>query len=244
MTAVENETSRINLHEDVDVELVQHVGGDASVVQSARVSLAADNPGADFSASTEEIGLINYLMREHHGTPFEHNSITFRVRVPIAVAREWHRHRVQSYNETSGRYTELAPEFYWPSVERPLVNVGTSAKPQMAPAEPHVTEETRNILSESYLRAWDDYQDLLALGIAKEVARLVLPVGIMTTMYATANLRAWMHFIALRTYNEDAVHVSRPQREIEMAAEKIEKILTGLFPVSMESFRKHGRVAP
>lgn len=232
----------ISLLEDVDVELVQHVGSDRGIAEAARVSLLADRlPGP---LGEKDRGLINYLLREKHGTPFEHNAITFRVRAPIFVFREWHRHRIQSYNEMSGRYIEMLPEFYVPSAGRPLVNVGTSSRPEMGPAPAHVVEQAHEELEDAYQYAWRSYQNLLGLGIAKEVARLVLPVGLMSQMYVTANLRAWMHFLSLRTHDETAAHVSRPQREIEMAAEKVEAILADLFPTTIAAFNQHGRVAP
>jgi thymidylate synthase (FAD) len=236
----------LTLFSDVEVELVQHVGGDSSVVHAARISTAAEGTSLDFSgdAGEKDKGLINYLMREHHGTPFEHNSVTFRVKAPIMVFREWHRHRIQSYNEQSGRYTIFAPEFYVPGNDRPLVNIGTSAKPEMAPADPEIHEKFVADLVAGYEQQWKRYEDATRMGIANEMARLHLPTSIMSSMYVTANLRAWLHFLGLRTSEENAAHKGRPQREIVMAAEKIEKILTELFPVSLATFNSHGRIAP
>lgn len=235
----------IDITPDVSVKLIDHSGSDQSIVRAARVSLLDDaNVSFEGEEGDRNRGLIRYLARERHGTPFEHNSVTFRVEAPIFVFREWHRHRIQSFNEMSGRYTEMLPRFYAPHADRPLVNIGTSARPKMGPADQKVVDQVRDELVEAYTCAWGSYQYLLGLGIAKEVARLVLPVGIMSQMYATANLRAWLHFISLRTGNEEATFVSRPQREIEMAAEQIEAILEHLFPVAIQAFRDNGRVAP
>lgn len=238
--------SDIITFEDVEVELVQHVGGDSSIVHAARISTGDVPWDLDFSgdAGEKDRGLINYLMREHHGTPFEHNSITFRVKAPIMVFREWHRHRIQSYNEQSGRYTVFEPEFYVPGHDRPLINIGTSSKPEMAPADQELHDRFVDDLIEGYNEQWKRYERAISWGIANEMARLHLQTAIMTSMYATANLRAWLHFLGLRTSEENAIHKGRPQREIVMAAEKVEEILTQLFPVTMETFNKHGRVAP
>lgn len=241
--------SPIEILEDVAVELVQHVGDDNGVVAAARISLNSDRQVVTLNNSDpkwveKRRGLINYLLSEKHGTPFEHNSITFRVEAPIFVFREWHRHRIQSYNEMSGRYTELPPRFYVPAADRPLINVGTSARPEMALADHATVDFVRQGLEVHYIESWKKYQALLKLGIAKEVARLVLPVGIMSQMYATANLRSWLHFLSLRTQDARAKFPSRPQREIAMAAEKVEAILTELFPVTLAVFNDNGRMAP
>ncbi len=231
----------------VSVTPISVAGSDAGIVQAARVSLLHDDPPNFESDETgaRDRGLINYLMREKHGTPFEHNSITFRAEAPIFVFREWHRHRIQSYNEQSARYTEMTPNFYIPSIERPLVNSGTSAKPvyDKKPTEDE-WQFMETAVYESYQDSWGTYQRLLERGIAPEVARIVLPVGIISRMYATANLRAWMNFLSLRTHVEGAVHVSRPQREIEMCAELIEEHLTQFFPIAMKAYNANGRVAP
>jgi thymidylate synthase (FAD) len=231
----------IKYYDDVEVELVDHMGSDVSIARAAQVSLKGENDPDPAKIK----GLINYLMREHHGSPFEHNDITFYVKAPIFVFREWHRHRAGfSYNEMSGRYTELLPEFYLPAPSRPLVNVGTSARPEMGPAVAEVVSDVQGILQTNYEANWNDYQELLKLGIAKEVARLALPVAVMSQMYVSANLRAWLSFISLRTHDKDAVHVSRPQHEIELAARKVEAALTELFPIAMAAFNENGRVAP
>jgi thymidylate synthase (FAD) len=234
------------LHEDVHVELVQHAGTDAGIAHAARVSTLADVAANFDSPETLEAdnGLIRYLMRERHGTPFEHNSITFRVHAPIMVFREWHRHRIQSYNEQSGRYTVFKPEFYVPGKDRPLINIGKPARPQMAPADPELHDWFVNDLIEGYEAQWARYERALERGITTEMARMHLQPSIMSSMYATANLRAWLHFLGLRTQDDRAAHVSRPQREIVMAAEKVEAHLNDLFPVAMELFNQFGRVAP
>lgn len=233
--------TEITFLDDVEVELVQNVGGDLSVARAAQVSLKGQND-PDPEKMT---GLINYLVREKHGSPFEHNSMTFYVKAPIFVFREFHRHRVGwSYNEMSGRYTKLLPEFYVPAYERPLVNIGTSAKPEFASGTENQFWDTEEALKSSYEVAWDNYEALLSRGVANEVARSVLPVGIYSQMYATANARSIMNFLSLRTKDERATHYSRPQHEIELVARKMESIFAEHFPITYEAYNKYGRVAP
>lgn len=224
-----------------EVELIDYMGGDESIVQAARVSLKGAN---DIFDMEKDAGLINYLMREKHGSPFEHNSLKFYVKAPIFVFREFHRHRMASYNEMSGRYTELLPEFYLPGVERKLVNGGTSSKPKMVEGSDEQYWRTVDTMIDFYMSSWKVYQKLLNDGVANEVARAVLPLGIMSQMYVTMNLRSAFNFLSLRTQREDAVHISRPQREIEQVAELMEAEIMTLFPVAYSAYQKNGRVAP
>lgn len=231
--------------DDVDVRLIRNAGGDESVVQAARVSVEGANeiPAEVLYAGGDK--LINYLMRKKHGSPFEHNMMTFYVKGPIFVFREFQRHRVGwGYNEMSGRYTELPGEFYIPAATRKLRNVGSSANPKFEAGTPEQVHGLGYALETSYTTAWEVYQLLLQNGIAKEVARLVLPVGIMSQMYATCNARSLMNFLALRTSNENAQFPSNPQHEIEMVARKMEAEFARLFPITHEAFDKLGRVAP
>lgn len=226
---------------DPVVELIDSMGGDHSIVRAARVSLKGSN---EVFMGKGEKGLINYLMREHHGSPFEHTYMTFYVKAPIFVFREFHRHRMASYNEMSGRYTQLLPEFYIPAEDRPLVNAGTSARPEMVPGPLHQYEAMREDQLDVYEYAWKKYRKQIQNGVANEVARAVLPVGIFSQMYASFNLRSAFNFLSLRVRSEDAVHVSRPQRETEMVAEKIEAEVERLFPIAHAAYLKNGRVAP
>lgn len=178
-------------------------------------------------------------------SPFEHNSMTFRISAPIFVFREFHRHRIGwSYNEQSGRYSKLSPEFYVPKKSRPLVNVGTSAAPEFAPGTDEQFDLTTSKLEEAHSSAWDTYEELLNAGVANEVARVVLPVGIYSTMYATCNARSLMAFLSLRTMDERAKFKSRPQHEITLVAARMEEEFANLFPITYEKYNKFGRVAP
>jgi thymidylate synthase (FAD) len=230
---------------DVAVELVRASAQDADVLFAARVSTkgesSLDDVDADASRST---GLINYLMRDRHGSPFEHNSMTFYVQAPIFVFREFMRHRMASYNEESGRYRELRPVFYVPGPDRRLVQQGKPGAYEFVDGTPEqhalVEHETRTVCEAAYA----SYQRMLAAGVAREVARIVLPVTIYSSMYVTVNARSLMNFLSLRTKREDSQFPSFPQREIEMCAEKMEQAWAGLMPLTHAAFEKNGRVAP
>jgi thymidylate synthase (FAD) len=232
--------------DDVEVTLSASVGSDTSIVQAARVSVVGENELLlDSEITARDKGLIAYLAREKHGSPFEHNSMTFYVKAPIFVFREFMRHRVGfSYNELSGRYAKLPAEFYVPNADRPLVNAGSSSKPELVPGDEDQYKAVTDAHDYAYQAAWTAYQNMLDAGIANEVARSVLPVGTYSQMYVTCNARSLMSFLSLRTHDKSAVHVSRPQLEIEMVARKMEAIFAEQFPITYAEFVKNGRVAP
>lgn len=224
---------------NMTVELVRSMGDDKSIIQAAQVSVVGGNDG---EGAKDPERFLSYLMRWRHGSPFESTAMTFRIQVPIAIAREWMRHRIGwSYNEVSGRYKVLEPVFYVPDHDRPLVNVGTSAKPELAAGDG--TQEAVMLvnLNSTYGYAWSAYESMIHAGIANEVARFALPVGTMTEFYATCNARSLMAFLALRTSDAGMSH---PQYEIEEAAHMLEKEFANLFPATYAAFVKHGRVAP
>jgi thymidylate synthase (FAD) len=230
---------------DMTVELVKHAASDADVLWAARVSTKGEQSLAEIEADPgRSSGLINYLMRDRHGTPFEHSSMTFYVQAPIFVFREFMRHRTFSYNEESGRYRKLRPLFYAPGPERKLVQEG---KPG-AYVFKDGTEEQHKIATEAIItscrQAYAAYLNMLDAGIAREVARTVLPVGIYSSMYATCNARALMNFLSLRTRRPDSTFPSFPQREIEMVAEQMETQWAALMPLTHAAFEKNGRVCP
>jgi thymidylate synthase (FAD) len=177
-------------------------------------------------------------------SPFEHNSMTFYVQAPIFVFREFHRHRFASYNEESGRYRRLRPVFYVPGEDRKLVQQGKPGHYEFlaGSAEQHrlVGEATRRSCAAAYAA----YVEMLDAGVAREVARIVLPLTTYSSMYVTMNARALMNFLSLRTTSEASTYPSFPQREIEMVAEKIETEWARLMPLTHEAFTRNGRVAP
>ncbi|BBH67726.1 flavin-dependent thymidylate synthase [Actinoplanes sp. OR16] len=228
------------------VSLVRSAAGDADVLFAARVSTAGEASLEELSKDPEKsTGLINYLMRDRHGTPFEHNSMTFLIQAPIFVFREFHRHRAGwSYNEESGRYRELQPVFYTPAPDRKLVQHGRPGKYEFSEGTEAQHQQTVEAMETAYRKCYEAYQEMLAAGIAREVARAVLPVGLFSSMYATCNARSLMHFLSLRTKKENAKVPSFPQREIEMVAEQMEAQWAALMPLTHAAFEKHGRVAP
>lgn len=220
----------IELTDKLTAELVDHLGNELTIVNAARVSL---NQHSDELLEADK-GLIGFLMKNRHASPFEHCVITFRISAPIFVAREWHRHRTQSFNEVSGRYTQLKPKFYAPSWDRPLKQVG---KPGAYKFNVGTDQEMMAIHREvrfAAQTAWDAYEFMLDEGVAKEVARIVLPVNIYTEWYATANLRNWLGFLSLRT-DEQAMY------EIRDLAFQIEHKLFELFPTTMEAWDRSSR---
>ena len=232
----------IQFRSDVTVELVRSAAHDSDVLFAARVSTQGEqtleSAASGAEATDRDRGLINYLMRDRHGSPFEHNSFTFYVQAPIFVFREFMRHRIASYNEESGRYRELRPVFYVPGPERNLVQVGKPGAYEFLPGTPEQTalvdQEVRGVCEAAYA----SYQRML------EVARAVLPVTIYSSMYVTMNARALMNFLSLRTKREGTHFPSFPQREIEMAAEQMEQHFAQLMPLTYDTFNANGRVAP
>jgi thymidylate synthase (FAD) len=238
--------STAEFRSDVTVELVRSSASDSDVLFAARVSTQGELSleGTTAEATERDKGLLNYLMRDRHGSPFEHNSMTFYVQAPIFVFREFMRHRIASYNEESGRYRELRPVFYVPGPDRNLVQVGKTGSYEFVPGTPEQTQlvdtEVRAVCQEAY----DSYQRMLDAGVAREVARMVLPVTIYSSMYVTMNSRSLMNFLSLRTTREGTHFPSFPQREIEMVAEKMEQFWVDLMPLTAASFNANGRVAP
>ena len=228
----------IEFRSDVTVELINSMASDDAVVMAARVSTGAE------ANENRDKGLINYLMRDRHGSPFEHNAFTFFIEAPIFVFREFMRHRIASYNEESGRYKELSPVFYTPSEERKLVQQGKPGAYVFVDGSKEQFSLTRQEIYTASKNSYEHYQEMLKAGVAREVARAVLPVNTYSSMYVTMNARSLMNFLSLRTTREGTHFPSFPQREIEMVAEKMEDFFAEKMPVTYETFNKNGRVAP
>lgn len=225
------------------------MGSDASVIQAARVSTVGEQ--CIETDQGEHSGLINYLMKHRHGTPFEHNSITFFVNAPIFVWREWHRHRIGfSYNEESARYKVLEPLFYIPPADRPMFKVDDwkPGRPKFSsascPKDGGKFFELRSNLAEVYGHAYAAYLRNLDLGIDPGLARDCLPVGIYSSCWVTCNARSLMAFLSLRTHEPTADRVSYPLYEIEIAARKCEDHFSKLFPLTHAAWNKNGRISP
>ncbi len=215
------------------VRLDDAMATDLSVVNAARVSFARRKEEMDES----DEGLIRFLMRDKHGTPFEHNSFRFHVRAPIFVAREWFRHRIGSFNEFSMRYARATDDFYVPEPDDVRSQVGKPGAYSFEPVSPELAEETREELQAVYDQAYATYQRLVELGVARELARLVMPVGAYTEFYWTVNARALMNFVSLRA-------AEAAQREIRRYAEACERFFAEQMPVTHAAFVAANRVAP
>ncbi len=215
------------------VRLDDVMASDLSVVNGARVSFARRKEEMDES----DVGLIKFLMRERHASPFEHSVFRFHIRCPIFVAREWMRHRWSSFNEFSLRYAKATEDFYVPDAEDVRSQVGKPGAYTFETVDPELAEDTRDALREVYEHAYTTYERLVEAGVAREVARSVLPVGAYTEFYWTVNARSLMNFVSLRA-SETA------QREIRRYAEAVERFLEQHMPITYAAFVAAGRVAP
>jgi thymidylate synthase (FAD) len=215
------------------VRLDDAMASDLSVANAARVSFARRKEEMDDA----DAGLIRFLMRERHGTPFEHNAFRFHVRCPIFVAREWFRHRVGSFNEFSMRYAKATDEFYVPAPEDVRSQVGKPGAYTFETVDLELAEQTRDEMRAVYEAAFATYERLVEQGIAREVARAVLPVGAYTEFYWTINARSLMNFVSLRA-------AETAQREIRRYAEAVERFLEQHMPITHAAFVANDRTAP
>jgi len=215
------------------VRLDDAMASDLSVVNSARVSFGRRKEEMDES----DEGLVRFLMRDRHGTPFEHNAFRFHIRAPIFVVREWMRHRVGSFNEFSMRYAKATDDFYVPEADDVRSQVGKPGAYSFEPVDAELAEQTREELKAVYDQAFETYERLVEAGVARELARSVMPVGAYTEFYWTVNARALMNFVSLRA-------AESAQREIRRYAEAVEVFLAETMPVTHAAFVAAGRVAP
>lgn len=256
----------ITFRNSFTTDIIDTMGDDDSILRAMLVSTLKDGSVPALDTQSKR-GKLRFLMRNRHGTPFEHAAITFRSEAPIFVYREWHRHRIGiSINEQSGRYTEFKPVFYEPPPQRPLVQVGKPGAYEYVPADnPDDYEWLIQDMRGQALTQFASYKDRLARGYALEVARMSLGVNIYSSMYWTCNPRSLMAFLSLRT-REDAYWVkadawtagenryeinpggamfpSKPMWEIEACARAMEQVFEQAFPLTYEAFIEFGRVAP
>ncbi|HEX6835122.1 MAG TPA: FAD-dependent thymidylate synthase [Polyangia bacterium] len=215
------------------VRLDDAMASDLSVVNAARVSFARRKETMDDS----DAGLVRFLMRERHGTPFEHNAFRFHVRAPIFVAREWFRHRVGSFNEFSMRYARASDDFYVPEAGDVRSQVGKPGAYSFESVDDDLAQATRDELRAAYDAAYEVYERLVERGVARELARAALPVGAYTEFYWTVNARALMNFLSLRA-------AETAQLEIRRYAEACERLFAERMPVTHAAFLANGRTAP
>lgn len=211
------------------VRLVDHMGGDLSVVRAARVSYdAAWRAGEDTGSDHR---LINYLWSHKHTTPFEAVTLTFEVHAPIFVFRQWHRHRTWSFNELSARYRELPEEFYVPAAEVLKAQSKNNKQGRDEDLPPATVEFVRYAMREQNELAFKAYRMMLEAGVARELARSVLPVSTYSTMFATVNLLNLLKFLTLRC---DA----HAQYEIRVYADAMRELARAVAPVCIEAWEK------
>ena len=217
------------------VRVVDYMGDDAAVVQAARVSY-----GAGTKTARDDRGLIRYLMRHRHSTPFEMCSIKLHVKLPIFVARQWIRHRTASVNEYSARYSILDREFYVPPPEALAAQSTANRQGRGEVLEGAEAEAVLRLLREDAARAFDDYEWMLnegggdpeRRGLARELARTVLPASAYTQWYWKIDLHNLLHFLALRAD-------PHAQREIRVYAEAIGELARAWVPASWEAFEDY-----
>ena len=236
--------AEIRFRSDVTVELVKSSASDADVLFAARVSTAGEKSLEEVGTDAGRCaGLINYPDAGPARLALRAQPVHLLRRAPIFVFREFMRHRTFSYNEESGRYRRLEPVFYVPGAERKLVQEGKPGRYVFVDGTPEqhelVEATTRRVCTEAYR----GYLEMLEAGVAREVARGVLPVSIYSSMYATCNARALMNCLSLRTAR-DSTFPSFPQREIEMVAERMESGLRRRMPLTHAAWNRNGRVAP
>lgn len=224
----------LSVLDDGFVRLDHSAGDDLTIVNHARISLARYKEVMD----PGDEKLISFLMKHRHGTPFESVQFSFHVRCPIFVAREWMRHRIASYNEMSARYVKMEMEFYTPSGDFIRIQKGKPGSytfaPIYDPAKEHIVQTT---MRAAYAACAQAYEKLLDMGVAKEVARDVLPVALYTEFYFDVNARSLMNFLSLRNHDSAL-------KEIKEYAIAIEKCFAEVAPVCYTCFVANGRASP
>jgi thymidylate synthase (FAD) len=210
------------------VRLVDYLGGDQRVVQAARVSY-----GEGTKTYREDAGLIDYLLRHEHTSPFEQVVLTFHVKLPIFVARQWIRHRTARVNEISARYSVMGNEFYVPPREDVALQSGDNKQGRSAETlDAAEAEAVRGALEKGQREAYGDYSALVERGIARELARINLPLSLYTEWYWQIDLHNLFHFLKLRLDGH-------AQKEIRLYAGALFDIAKKVAPSCCGSFERH-----
>ena len=230
-----DDEDKIDLLDHGSVRLVDFMGSDLSIVRSARVSYDAEWRTGEDSGSDKK--LIDYLWRKGHTTPFESVTFTFEVKAPIFIFRQWHRHRMQSYNETSARYTELPSRYYLPEPEiigkQSKKNKQQRIMEELTPEELNEAQKQINLADRSMADSFNTYRTLLDVGWPRELARSVLPVATYSHMFTTLNLLNLLKFLTLRA---DEAHA---QYEIVVYAKAMIELARKVTPVAIETWEKY-----
>jgi thymidylate synthase (FAD) len=215
------------------VKLIDKMGSDLDVVNSARISYK--NQHIMFEPGDDK--LIGFLMKHRHGTPFEAVEFHFQVRAPISVVREWQRHRIASYNEVSGRYVKMELDSYMPARKNIRSQVGKPGHYKFIPCEPNIKLHVETIFKETYDLCYRAYETMLEMGVAKELARNVLNLGLFTEFRFKTNARSLMNFLELR-------NAPNAMFEIQEYARAIEEDFKTILPITHQAFLDNGRKAP
>lgn len=249
-------TPTLKFASEITVRQVLQCGSDAHIAAAAWVSTSAEEGMTMAQEDPQAVaGLINYLMKNRHGSPFEHGSLTVYAHAPIFVWREWHRHRIGfSYNEESARYKKLDPVFYIPPRSRPMLKVENwkPGRPKFLTLDEVLgktdADDYYRTLIEDMARGYADdyprYLRWLEKNLDPGLARDGLPVGIYSGCWVTCNPRSIMSFLSLRTHEPTAAAVSYPLYEIESAARKLEAVFAAHWPLTHAAFNINGRQAP
>ena len=213
------------------VRLVEHWGSDERIIEAARMSTAKGFQGWGTAEQPGDERLLRYLWEHKHHTPFEMGGMIVEVQAPIFVFREWHRHRTQSYNELSARYTALPDLVYIPSLERIMAGAQSQTNKQGSAEglDGNTASLVQTRLEQSIRYARDTYVELLQMGVARELARLVVPVSQYSRMRASANLRNWLAFLTLRLDKS-------AQWEVRQYANAVGKLVAHQFPRTWQLF--------
>ena len=237
--------TEITFRSDMTVKLLDSMGDDNSIVRRARVSTAGakgvtkNMPGSELSDADK--GLINMLYRDRHGVPFEGVEFEFYFEVPIFVSRQIVKHRLSSINESSGRYSVLDGVFYIPSADRPIEQVGKTSEYIFEMGSSEKLLRLQNRQKRASQVSWESYEESLADGVAKEIARTTLPHNIYSSMYYKTNLRSLFNFLSLRKeWGGESLYPSHPQHEIALLADAIAVEVERVVPYAYKAFLEHG----
>lgn len=246
----------------MSVELLGSLGTDLDIVNAARVSFGKESAyeyyrydpiGQRFACmdrlnansnitwtpclSVADAGVLNYLMAHKHGTPWEMVQFKFRIHVPIGVVWEWVRHRISSFNVMSTRYVTMAREFYIPLAEQIRHQIGKAGQYKFEAMTAYEAQEILDIYTKSMYDSYTAYEKLLELGLAREVARNVLPMGLFTEFVWSVNLRSLFNFLSLRTA-PNALY------EIQVPALMVQELASQIVPEAFNAWKRNGKVAP
>ena len=217
--------TEINFRSDVVVELIDYMGSEERIVQAARTSFK----GKDTQEAVSS-GLVRTLIEESHTVPLEHCVFTFKIEAPLFVINQLVKHRMSSISAHSARYSKMRAEFYVPDDSRPCAQTGKAMEYNYSHT-PETTKFAQYELKDVASFAWESYTDMLEQGVAKEVARSVLPVSMYSTVVMTVNLGSLLNIVRLRTDR----YGSHPQEEIRWVGEAMRDVLAEKFPTVLEA---------